>query len=109
VVWDAITSCYGGRTNAKTVAGEIARNNCSSKDFLDPRSEDSVGGRPTILEKEQRATRVSPHCQVCQNSLKGTKREASPANIDKAAFPKVVSLGVFNPHSQAGGVGIKGY
>jgi len=91
------------------VAGEIARNTCFSKDFSDPSGEDSTGERPTILKKEQRATRVSPHCQVCQNSLKGTKRGASNANMDKAAFPKGVSLGGFNPHSQAGGVGIRVY
>jgi len=91
------------------VAGEIACNTRSSRDFSDPHSEDSTGERPTILEKEQKATRVSPHCQVRQNSLKGTKREASPPNMDKAAFPKGVSLGGFNPHSQAGEVGIGVY
>ena len=38
-----------------------------------------------------------------------TQGKAYPANVYKAAFPKGVSLGSFNPHSQAGRIGVRVY
>lgn len=102
-------SCNGCCTDERTVTGEFALNSCSSLDFSDLSGEDSAGKRPTILEREKRATRVSPHCQVCQKSLKGAKKEAYPANEDEAAFLKGDSLGGFNPHRQSGRICVKVY